>query len=287
MIQSMTGYGKAAGEYQGKNYIVEVRSLNSKNLDLNVRLPQHLRPSEMEWRKLLAAKLTRGKCELFINMENTDSSSTLNVDKLKNYLHELRKVQKELGIGESDLITAAMRIPDLYQTAEELEENEQAFVQGLIEEAAKKFTAYRTDEGVGLAEDLSQNIKAIQALLEKVPSYEEERIANIKTKLRGALEEKFEAKDVDENRFEQELIYYIEKIDISEEKQRLSNHLKYFLDTMDLKESQGKKLNFISQEIGREINTLGSKSYHVELQKIVVQMKDHLEKIKEQVLNTL
>jgi uncharacterized protein (TIGR00255 family) len=266
---------------------VELRSLNSKNLDLNVRVPQHLRVQEMNWRKMLSTIIFRGKAELNINIENVEGEGGLNEEVLKVYLRQLRKVNTELGLSNTDLMGAAMRVPDVYTSSDTIDDSEIEFLAEQIAIAGDNFNSFRIDEGKGLLEDLSNQISSIDSLLKEVPNYEEERIKSIKDRLRTALEEKFENKKIDENRFEQELIYYIEKIDVSEEKQRLANHLNYFMETLSNGENQGKKLNFISQEIGREINTLGSKSYHVELQKIVVQMKDHLEKIKEQVLNTL
>lgn len=288
MILSMTGYGKAAGTFEGKKIVVEIRSLNSKSLDLNLRLIPLYREKELDLRALIAGHLDRGKIEANISLENSGDTKnyTINRDLAVAYYNDIRSVADLVGEAPQDLLSIVMRMPEIYSNEkEQLSEEEAAFLEKLTDEACRQLIAFRLQEGQQLKADFEQNIKRIAALLEEVPQYERERIDIVRERMRTSLE-KISNTAVDENRFEQELIFYIEKMDISEEKMRLSNHLSYFLETMELPLC-GKKLGFISQEIGREINTLGSKSYHVEMQKLVVEMKDHLEKIKEQVLNTL
>lgn len=289
MLQSMTGYGKATGNYKDKKIVVEVRSLNSKNLDLMARIAPLYKPLELELRKKVGQVLDRGKTELSINIENTGATANyvINQELAKAYYKDLKQLSSDLE-EEQDLLPMVLRMPEIYiNQTEELTEEESNFLMGLLEEALQKLVDFRAQEGVSLAQDFTDRITTIKTLLDEVPKYEELRIDIIKERMRKGFEDN-NAQSIDENRFEQELIYYIEKLDVSEEKVRLANHLDYFIETMNNSDKPvGKKLGFISQEIGREINTLGSKSYHVDLQKIVVNMKDNLEKIKEQVLNTL
>ena len=290
MLQSMTGFGKASTHYQNKKITIEIKSLNSKNLDLFVRLPHHYKSKEIALRKLIGSQLDRGKIECNINIESNGavSASTLNVPVLKAYYEQLKALSHEIGVAEEQVLQTLTRMPDAYLTEEdELDEQEWDEVMSLAQKAIDDLIAFRTQEGAELIREFEQRIDNIDQAFQAVPQYESLRINTIKERIENNLEEFIGFSKVDKNRFEQELIYYIEKIDIAEEKSRLANHLSYFKEVLNQPKSQGKKLGFIVQEIGREINTLGSKSYHAEMQKLVVQMKDELEKIKEQILNTL
>lgn len=290
MLQSMTGFGKASGTFSNKKITVEIKSLNSKNLDLFVRMPGIYKQNEIQLRKLIGGKLDRGKVECNINVEQigTESSQQLNKTLIKSYYNQLNEISGELGIDQANILSTLVRMPDVFSTGvEELDEEEWKFVLSIIEEALAEHIDFRKEEGKRLEEEFTLRINNIREAFDKVPQYEESRVDSIKERIENNLEEFVGISKIDKNRFEQELIYYLEKFDISEEKHRLSNHLSYFMETLNKPISQGKKLGFISQEIGREINTLGSKSYHSEMQKLVVGMKDELEKIKEQVLNTL
>ena len=286
----MTGFGKVTAELSSKKVTVEVKSLNSKQLDLSTRIPSIYREKEMEVRSLLLQKLERGKVEFNIYVESTDKSmvTQINASAMADYYRQIVEVSTQLGIAlPNDLLSTLLRMPDVIKTdtaeADEAEWNE---VRGLVEQAIQHLIDFRVQEGVMLQRLFEQKIRNIAALLEQVSVYEVERVEKIKSRIKDNLQ-KLADQDYDKNRFEQEMIYYIEKLDVNEEKTRLDNHLKYFLTTMQEGHGQGKKLGFIAQEMGREINTLGSKSNHAEMQKIVVQMKDELEQIKEQVLNVL
>ncbi len=286
----MTGFGKVTAELSSKKVTVEVKSLNSKQLDLSTRIPSIYREKEMEVRSLLLQKLERGKVEFNIYIESTDKSmvTQINASAMADYYRQIVEVSTQLGIAlPNDLLSTLLRMPDVIKTdtaeADEAEWNE---VRGLVEQAIQHLIDFRVQEGVMLQRLFEQKIRNIAALLEQVSVYEVERVEKIKSRIKDNLQ-KLADQDYDKNRFEQEMIYYIEKLDVNEEKTRLDNHLKYFLTTMQEGHGQGKKLGFIAQEMGREINTLGSKSNHAEMQKIVVQMKDELEQIKEQVLNVL
>jgi uncharacterized protein (TIGR00255 family) len=288
MVLSMTGYGKATSTFEGKKIVVEIRSLNSKSLDLNLRLTSSYRDKELEIRSLIGEFLDRGKVEASITIENTTETKnfTINKNVVATYYNDLKNIASELGESSTDLLPIVMRLPEIFSNEKETVSPEEiTLVFDLIKEACTNLVAFRKQEGDQLRVDFEGNVNRINELLAQVPVYENERIDIVRERMRAGLE-KLTTQKIDENRFEQELIFYIEKMDISEEKMRLGNHLDYFTETMNLPLC-GKKLGFITQEIGREINTLGSKSYHVEMQKIVVEMKDHLEKIKEQVLNTL
>jgi uncharacterized protein (TIGR00255 family) len=292
MLQSMTGFGKASGTYNNKKITVEIKSLNSKNLDLYVRLLPVYKEKEIELRKYLADQLDRGKIECNINVEANGESKnyTINKELAGKYYAELVDLGHYLEVtaDKENIMSTLLKMPEIFSSAEEeLDDAEWTFIFDLVKEATKNIIAFRTHEGEGLTKEFTARIESIKEAFSKVPNFEKERIEDIKNRIESNLEEFIGGAKVDKNRFEQELIYYIEKIDIAEEKQRLTKHLDYFLEVMAQPKSQGKKLGFISQEIGREINTLGSKSYHSEMQKLVVQMKDDLEKIKEQVLNTL
>ncbi len=284
----MTGYGKASGSFQGKKIVVEIRSLNSKSLDLNMRAIPLYREIELENRSIVAELLDRGKVELSISLENSGDTKNyvINRDLAKAYYKDIKETAELLGEPTSDLLSLVLRMPEIYSNDKEaLSDEESTFVQGLVREACQHLNEFRKQEGDQLKKDFESNIKRIDELLAEVPKYETARIEAVRERMKTGLE-KITNISIDLNRLEQEIIFYIEKMDVSEEKMRLSNHLNYFLETMNIPFC-GKKLGFITQEIGREINTLGSKSYHVEMQKLVVEMKDHLEKIKEQVLNTL
>lgn len=284
----MTGYGKATASFEGKKIVVEIRSLNSKSLDLNLRLTSSYREKELEIRAIIGEFLDRGKVEASITIENTTETKNFTINKavVATYYNDLKSIANDLGESTTNILPIVMRLPEIFSNEKEtVSPEEMAFVFELMKEACTNLVAFRKQEGDQLRADFEGNINRITELLAQVPVYENERIDIVRERMRAGLE-KLTAMKIDENRFEQELIFYIEKMDISEEKMRLSNHLDYFTQTMNLPLC-GKKLGFITQEIGREINTLGSKSYHVEMQKIVVEMKDHLEKIKEQVLNTL
>jgi len=285
MIQSMTGYGKTVLQLPTKKITIELKSLNSKNLDLNVRIPNYYREKELSIRKKLASALERGKIDFSVYIENNggEVSSKVNEGAVKEYMSQLRNVVDE---NEVELLKMAIRLPDSLKTErEELDENEWVEIEKTIDETVVKIKEYRQDEGAALNEDFVLRISNISNLLEQVIEIDPLRVEQVREKLRKGIEE-LEGK-VDQNRFEQELIYYIEKLDITEEKVRLKNHLEYFIKELNSPESNGKKLGFITQEIGREINTIGSKSNFAGMQKLVVEMKDELEKIKEQNLNVL
>ncbi len=288
MLHSMTGYGKSTGVYQDKKISVEIKALNSKSLDLFVRLPSVYREKELEFRQYIGQELERGKIEVQIQLESTGTFKSVEVNKelAKAYYADLKATNDLLGIQTTDYLSLLLKMPEiLAQSKEGITAEELDFVHQLIQQACDNLNVFRRQEGVALEKEFTARIDEISLLLTQVNDYENVRIESIKERIKKSLEDGVPS-GFDENRFHQELIIYIEKLDISEEKMRLKNHLDYFLETMTEKNA-GKKLGFITQEIGREINTLGSKSYHVELQKIVVQMKDALEKIKEQVLNTL
>lgn len=285
MIQSMTGYGKTVLQLPTKKITIELKSLNSKNLDLNVRIPAYYREKELHIRKKLASALVRGKVDFSIFIENNgvELSSKINENVVREYMNQLRSI---VDSNEVELLKMAVKLPDSLKTErEELDEKEWAQINVAIENTIAEITTYRIDEGKVLLEDFVLRISIIEDLLEKVIEVDPKRIEQVKEKLRKAIADL--ETNIDQNRFEQELIYYIEKLDITEEKVRLKNHLDYFKKALKSDDSNGKKLGFITQEIGREINTIGSKSNFAPMQKLVVQMKDELEKIKEQNLNVL
>jgi uncharacterized protein (TIGR00255 family) len=288
MLLSMTGFGRVIGSFESKKISVEIRSLNSKGIDLNTRVHNFYKELEPLARKVITEELERGKIDLSINLDSTGDSKTysINTDLAKSYFSDLKSIGEAIGQTSEDYLSILMRMPDIFvNEREEMTEEESATVLQLVKEACQKLTEFRRQEGIALEKEFTERIEAIRSLLLEVPKYEQERIETIRERIRKGLEE-IAVGNYDNNRLEQEMIFYIEKLDVSEEKMRLANHLDYFLATMKTP-SAGKKLGFISQEIGREINTLGSKSNHAEMQKLVVDMKDNLEKIKEQVLNTL
>lgn len=290
MIKSMTGFGKDTVELPSKKVMVEIKSLNSKQLDLSTRIPSLYRGKEMEMRNKLLQQLERGKIEFTLTVEyiGKDIPTQINVPVIESYYLQIKEVSDKTGIPlPADWFYLLLRLPNAITTeAQEVDETEWACVNAAVDKAIKQLIAFRTQEGVMLSNLFEEKINTISTLLKEVEKYEGERLEKVKARVLENLE-KVGGMDFDKNRFEQEMIYYIEKLDINEEKNRLDHHLKYFISTMKEKGSSGKKLGFITQEIGREINTLGSKSNHVEMQKIVVRMKDELEQIKEQILNVL
>ena len=291
MIQSMTGYGKAVVAYKDKKINVEIKSLNSKALDLNARIAPLYREKEMEMRQMVAQALIRGKVDFSIWIEKEEGVDATPINKalVGNYFSQMQNLAREFGIPEpSDWFASLMRMPDVMTKTdvEVLTDEEWAVVRQAIEQALTAIVDFRIQEGAALQKKFTEKIDNIGALLASIEPYEQSRVEKIRNRIIEGLKSIPEV-EYDKNRLEQELIYYIEKLDISEEKQRLSNHLKYFRETMEEEAGQGKKLGFIAQEMGREINTTGSKSNHAEMQNIVVKMKDELEQIKEQVLNAL
>ena len=290
MIHSMTGFGKAITELPNRKITVEIKSLNSKQLDLSTRIPAIYREKEMEIRSEIAKRLERGKVDFSIFIENIrrDACTQLNMPVIEGYYQQIKEASETLKIAlPTDWFQTLLRLPESMKTdTMELEDNEGDVLMQTIDKAIGQLEEFRQQEGVMLQKLFTQKIDNIASLLKEVEPYEQERVEKIKVRIHEALS-KIENFDYDKNRFEQEMIFYIEKLDINEEKHRLDNHLKYFIETMASGKGQGKKLGFISQEMGREINTLGSKANHAELQKIVVRMKDELEQIKEQVLNVM
>lgn len=290
MIQSMTGFGKASGSYGNKKISVEVRSLNSKQLDLNLRLPSTFKEKEMELKSKIAGEVERGKVDVAIYYENLGEEKTysINTALAEAYYHELRALSDKLQLNQSDLLASILRLPEVVSSEKkEIDENEWITILGLVEEAVKNFKSFRQSEGEKLFNDLSARVELIEKLLGDTEPFDKDRMESVRARIQKSLQEYLGSENVDRNRFEQELIYYMERLDVSEEKVRLSTHCRYFIETMENEHHQGRKLGFISQEMGREINTLGSKSNQASMQKIVVLMKDELEKIKEQVLNVL
>jgi uncharacterized protein (TIGR00255 family) len=288
MIQSMTGYGKSVLQLPTKKVTIEIKSLNSKTLDLNARIPSYYKEKELAVRKKLASALVRGKVDFSIYVEMTadETSTSINHGVVKEYMQQLRNVVQVGTSDDVELLKMAMRMPDALKTErEELDENEWKLIDENIDLAIKEIIQYRIDEAASLEIDFKERIVNIRGYLEEVKALDGDRVANVKTRLQKAIDDL--KVDTDENRFEQELIYYLEKLDINEEKVRLANHLDYFLQTLSSEDSNGKKLGFIVQEMGREINTTGSKANFAPMQKAVIQMKNELEQIKEQILNVL
>jgi len=296
MIQSMTGYGKCIVEYNGKKIHAEVKSLNSKALDLSTRIAPLYREKEMEVRQMIQQSLERGKVDfnLWVEKDEATQAATINKELLGEYYRQLKDASSFLGLDASgvqdarDWMSVLLRMPDVYSRSEveELTEEEWAEARKAVEGAIANLVDFRKQEGEALAKKFTEKIENIRTYLASIEPYEKERTEKIRQRILDALEQKLGV-EYDNNRLEQEMIYYIEKLDISEEKQRLTNHLNYFLETMKNGKGQGKKLGFIAQEMGREINTTGSKSNQAEMQNIVVKMKDELEQIKEQVLNVM
>jgi uncharacterized protein (TIGR00255 family) len=289
MIQSMTGFGRATLVLPKKKITVEAKSLNSKQVDINTRIPSFYKEKELDVRSYLSSTLRRGKIELAIFVENTsaDSQHKINQELVTTYMTSLQ----EVGAGKvqtGELLSMAMRLPDAMKVEhQDFDKDEWLAVMNVVKEAVAALVDFRKTEGLSLEKDIKAQIATIERLHNEVPKYEQERINTIKSRISAKLTDVLQSVDFDRDRLEQEMIYFIEKLDVSEEKVRLKNHCSYFIETMNSEESNGKKLGFISQELGREINTMGSKANHTEIQKLVVQMKDALEKIKEQTLNVL
>jgi len=283
----MTGYGKSVLQLPTKKVTIEVKSLNSKNLDLNVRIPSFYKEKELTVRKKLAATLVRGKVDfsIYIEMTADETSTVVNKGVVSEYMRQLKNVTG-IGSSEVELLKMAVRMPDALKTErEELDEGEWKQIDSHISVALKEIVEYRVDEARSLEVDFKERVENIKNCLAQVQTMDADRINNVKIRLQKSIDDL--KVEIDENRFEQELIYYLEKLDINEEKVRLANHLDYFLEQLDTTDSNGKKLGFIIQEMGREINTTGSKANFAPMQKVVIQMKDELEKIKEQILNVL
>ncbi|UAN00100.1 YicC family protein [Polaribacter litorisediminis] len=284
----MTGYGKSVLQLPTKKVTIEIKSLNSKNLDLNVRIPSYYKEKELNVRKKLAKTLVRGKVDfsIFVEMTADETATTINHGVVKQYMQQLRNVTQTGNSDDVELLKMAVLMPDALKTERaELDENEWALINQSVDAALEEIVQYRIDEAASLELDFKERIANIQTYLEQVKALDIDRIENVKTRLKKAIDDL--KVDTDENRFEQELIYYLEKLDINEEKVRLENHLDYFLQTLKTRDSNGKKLGFIVQEMGREINTTGSKANFAPMQKAVIQMKNELEQIKEQILNVL
>lgn len=283
----MTGFGKATGTFRTKKITVEIRSLNSKSIDLNTRISSGYKELDGDIRKMISNELGRGKIDFNLSLDSSGEENTMSINRAlaKTYYNELRSLNEELNESSEDYLSIIMRMPEIYESNKDsMGDEEKEWVLNLVKEGIDNLNAFRRREGEELEREFKERIADIDRLLQDIPKYEEERIQVIRDRMKKGLEEIDGG--YDDNRFEQEMIYYLEKLDVSEEKMRLANHLEHFTETM-AKDQSGKKLGFISQEIGREINTLGSKSNHAEMQKLVIGMKDALEKIKEQILNTL
>jgi uncharacterized protein (TIGR00255 family) len=288
----MTGFGKTTGEFNNRKYSIEIKSLNSKQTDITVRLPMAFREKEIFLRNILATELIRGKIEFSIRLDNdtSEKGNSINAELFNEYLNQLKALSEKSGmVVDSDTyFRTIMRMPDILKPVnEDFDEDEWSGVFQEIKNALNLMNDFRIQEGNAVGDDILQRIETIKQLSDAIEKYENERIENLRERIAKNLAEVSKKENIDQNRLEQEIIYYLEKLDITEEKVRLANHLSYFKQTADEEENVGKKLGFISQEIGREINTIGSKASHAEIQKIVVQMKDELEKIKEQLMNVL
>ena len=291
MIQSMTGYGRFVAELPEKNVVIEIKSLNSKQLDLNSRIASVYRDKELEIRNYISSQLVRGKVDVIVTSESKDGVGERKIQDglVKSYFEKFNQLAQELGVSNVPALELALKMPDVWASDNQslASDEEWNMVKQTLEKATSNIVMYRCHEGEALDKDLRRNIQTISDLLASIEPFEKARVGKIREKIEAALQEFIESDKIDKNRLEQEMIFYLEKLDINEEKVRLAQHCKYFIDTMDNEEYAGKKLNFIAQEMGREINTMGSKSNDADMQRIVVQMKDNLEKIKEQVLNVL
>jgi uncharacterized protein (TIGR00255 family) len=291
MIKSMTGYGKAMLETPHRKITVEIRSLNSKQADINTKMPWIYKEKELEIRSMVIRRLERGKIDLMVSFDAMDDEQApvINRNNVKNYYNQLREISNELGIkSDSELLGIVMRLPETLKTERpELTEEEWNSVSGLIDDALSMTDVYRIEEGKAMEADLAKSVASIAMYLENLGSVEGDRLSKMREKLTATLQEAVGSENIDRNRFEQELIFYLEKMDINEEKVRLKKHCDYFIETMNGDGQNGKMLNFISQEMGREINTIGSKANDASMQKLVVMMKDELERIKELTLNVL
>ena len=292
MIKSMTGFGKATADYGTKKVIVEVKSLNSKQLDINLRTPSLYKEKDIEIRNMIKNVLERGKVDMYIYFDNAEEEKGVAVNQavVKQYYNQMNEVASSLGIeiDKGELLQTVMRFPDTMQVKmDELDEEAWNALRSAIEKALSDVDQFRVQEGKVLIADILKRVDLIKSLSAEVPRFEKQRVVTIKQRLQDKMKEWGEIKNIDENRLEQEIIYYLEKLDITEEKVRLANHCKYFIETVEKEVAPGRKLGFIAQEIGREINTMGSKANDHDIKKLVVRMKDELEKIKEQSLNVL
>lgn len=292
MVKSMTGFGKTTVEIGNKKVVIEIKSLNSKQLDLNLRMPNLFKEKEMEVRGMVKDWLDRGKVDMCIYIDNSESDKDVQINKsiVMKYFNQMIEISETLGVvpDKSELLQTAMRFPDVMQVkSDELNEDEWVLLKAGIEEALKVMDDFRTQEGKALIKDIVYRVQLIQELAGNVPQFEAKRVEIIRQKLQEKINEWTDVKNIDQNRLEQEIIYYLEKLDITEEKVRLANHCKYFIETVEKEDAPGRKIGFIAQEIGREVNTMGSKANDHDIQKLVVRMKDELEKIKEQSLNVL
>ncbi len=291
MLLSMTGYGKATETYEGKSYTIDVKTLNGKVSDLRLKSPTYLRSKEIELRKIILGQVKRGKIDCNISAQGTDSDGDyrLNMPLIESYLSQLSELSEKHNLNHQDLIQTIIRIPNVVQpNDEEVSDGEWAFILQLLDQAIIQLNSFRKKEGDSLLDDLTQRVKSIETELSKVEEHEAKRKEELVARIKKSIQDNLQNEALDENRLEQEIVYYLEKLDVHEEKVRLAQHCKYFIDTVNNKESsKGKKLNFISQEMGREINTLGSKAQYSPLQQIVVQMKVELDQIKEQLANVL
>lgn len=292
MLKSMTGFGKAVNEFENKKITIEIKSLNSKQADIIAKIPSLYKEKEMELRNMLIKALNRGKIELSVWIDQNEADKNIRLNKLviKNYYQQLTELAESLNrnVDNEQILEIIMRLPDVMKTeVREIDEKEWLIIKETVNDAITEIEKFRLQEGKVLETDFGQRIEQIKKLQSQIEPFEKSRIEKVKERIKQNFKDNLKEVDADNNRFEQELIYYLEKLDITEEKVRLANHCSYFIETMNENESQGKKLGFIAQEIGREINTIGSKANHADIQKIVVQMKDELEKIKEQVLNVL
>ena len=291
MLFSMTGYGRITQQYKDMTVNVEVKSLNSKYTDIRLKVPQNYREKEPEFRKILMDNIQRGKIEMTIDIKSLagEDEYGLNTNLFKKYFRELSSLKNELKVEGGDLLQSILRLPNVVATAEDdIDEDEWKAIFKIVSGALVKFDEFRREEGMAMENDLIQRIKNISTLLEQVNPHENDRVDSLRQRLHQKLEEYLGKEKIDENRFEQEILFYLEKIDITEEKVRLKQHCKFFLEVLNNENRiKGRKLSFISQEIGREINTLGAKAYSSSIQRLVVEMKDELEKIKEQVANTV
>ena len=290
MIHSMTGYGKAEGIIGNKKITIQLRSLNSKQADVSVKVPSTFKDQELVFRKERANQLQRGKIEMYLSYESNEKDNSYEVDEevFQRYYNQLSLLNGKFKLDNSNLTATILKMPEILKAREEtINDNDNVALLELLQQALSDINTFRADEGKTLETDLTEHVNQIDGLLTEALKYEDERTATVRARILSNLEDSQQQDKVDMDRFEQEMIFYMEKYDISEEKVRLKAHCDYFKKTMSEAEGQGKKLGFISQEIGREVNTLGSKSNHAQMQKLVVQMKDQLEKIKEQVLNVL
>ena len=289
MIFSMTGFGTSKRAFRDKILTIEIKSVNSKSIDIRIRSPFNLREKEHLLRKEVAETAVRGKLDVTLELSSTNSVPVglINEDLLKSYIDSIKPIAEETGLDTSGIISSLLRIPEVLSSGNnEIDESDWTIISATLDDALDRFQKFKNEEGTAITKDLVNSVSAIEECMDKISQYEDERIDRIRERINGSLEDFLPAESIDKNRFEQELIYFIEKLDFSEEKSRLTQHCKYFKEVIAIDEnSKGRTLNFISQEMGREINTLGAKSYHSDIQRLIVVMKDELEKIKEQTAN--